>query len=138
MATQEPPYSGIKFNPSTTSPYTGTITRKGQSPRVTSALSFYRFGLAVIPVVAGEKRSAVPWDPWLGHLNEETITRFWTQQPNADVGYIVGDNYIVFDIDSDLAEQAMAAIEERFGIQASVLTVGGCEPAHKSGCEAAF
>jgi hypothetical protein len=121
MSNQELPYSGITFKPAATSPYTGTISRKGPSPRATSALSFYRFGLAVIPVVAGEKRSAVPWDPWLEHLNEETITRFWTQHPNADVGYIVGDSLIVFDCDSDLAEQAMTAIEVRLGVQASVV-----------------
>ena len=121
MAKNERPYSGIKFNPSATSPYTGTITRKGSSPRATSALSFYRFGLAVIPVVAGEKRSAVPWNPWLEHLNEESITRFWTQHPNADVGCIVGDNYIVFDCDCEQAEQAMTAIEKRFDIRASLV-----------------
>ena len=121
MSNQGPPSSGVKFNPSSTSPYTGTISRKGVSPSATSALSFYRFGLGVIPVVAGEKQLAVPLDPWLKELNEETITRFWTQHPNADVGYIVGDSLIVFDCDSDLAEQAMTAIEVRFGVQASVV-----------------
>lgn len=121
MSKQGPPYSGIKANPCATSPYTGTISRKGPSPRATSALSFYHFGLAVIPVVEGKKYPYVPHDPWLKELNEETITRYWAQHPNADVGCILGDSYIVFDCDSEQAEQAMTAIEERFGIQASLV-----------------
>jgi hypothetical protein len=113
MSNQELPYSGITFKPAATSPYTGTISRKGPSPRATSALSFYRFGLAVIPVVEGTKYPCVPHDPWLKELNEETITRYWAQHPNADVGCILGDSYIVFDCDSEQAEQEMTAIEGR-------------------------
>lgn len=79
-----------------------------------AALNWHTFGLNVIPVSPGTKKTAVKWDPWLAELSEQTIKDHWTLHPNHELGFIVGDDIIVFDGDSTESIAAIAEIEKAF------------------------
>jgi hypothetical protein len=83
---------------------------------LTSAMYWIGFGLEVIPVIAGTKRTAVKWDQWLNGLDPEKVYEYWTEHPDHEVGCIVGDDLIVFDADSTEALIALVNIEARFGV----------------------
>lgn len=72
---------------------------------------WYEFGFKVIPIVPGTKRSPIPWDPWLEALSPQSIGDHWTAHPAHEVGFIVGDNIIVFDVDCQQSNAALLAIE---------------------------
>lgn len=40
------------------------------------------------------------WDDWLENLTTEKINSHWAKNPDHEVGFIVGNDYIVFDADS--------------------------------------
>jgi hypothetical protein len=82
-----------------------------------AALDWYRFGLAVIPLVPGTKKTAAKWDPWLNALSTASINRHWLQHPDHEVGFIVGDHVIVFDADSAKAVQALKQYEAIHGVE---------------------
>lgn len=65
-----------------------------------AALQWFLFGLDVIPVVPGTKKPAVKWDWWRARLSPTSIRAYWSRHPDHEVGFIVGDYYIVFDADS--------------------------------------
>lgn len=77
-----------------------------------AALCWLKFGLNVIPVIPGTKKTAVKWDPWLSGLNEEQIQSYWEQHPNHELGFIVGDDFLVLDADSQESMSALAILEE--------------------------
>jgi hypothetical protein len=60
-------------------------------------------GFLIIPVIPGSKRPAVKWGPWLANLSVDSVYRYWQQHPGHEVGFIVGDRFIVFDADSAAA-----------------------------------
>ena len=43
-----------------------------------AALYWFMFGLNVIPILPGTKKTAVNWDPWLKDLSPEKITDYWS------------------------------------------------------------
>lgn len=67
------------------------------------------------------KRSAVKWNPWLADLSIETIKDHWAQNPDDEVGVIVGDDFIVFDVDTRNAADALKRIEMQFGLPPRLL-----------------
>ena len=79
-----------------------------------AALDWLQRGLAVIPILPSAKTPAVKWDPWLAELSEDSIDKHWTQNPDHEVGFIVGDAMIVFDADTPQSIVALAQIEEAF------------------------
>jgi len=81
-----------------------------------TALSWYVFGFPDIPIIPGLKRSTVKWKPWLATLSQGTISAYWAQHPDPEVGFIVGDGYIVFDADSKMAIVSLYDIEEAFDL----------------------
>ncbi len=97
------------------------ITKPEMSPTALAAQEWWDFGFRVIPVVAGEKVTAVKWDPWLDSLSAGSIAAHWSEHPNDDVGCILGTEIVVFDCDSPAAEQAMLALEESFGIKPALV-----------------
>ncbi|WP_026842465.1 PriCT-2 domain-containing protein [Citrifermentans bremense] len=83
----------------------------------TAAFFWYGFGLKVMPVIPGNKASALKWDPWLQDLNPEKINEHWTIHPEHELGGIVGNDLIVFDADGPESLAALVAIEAAFGIE---------------------
>ena len=72
-----------------------------------AALSMFKFGLSVIPIIPGEKRPAVKWDPWLAKLSPESIQDYWQEHPDHEFGFIVGDDLIIFDADTPMSGTAL-------------------------------
>ncbi len=81
-----------------------------------AALHWFAFGLKVIPISPGTKITAVKWDAWLDALSPWKIIEFWTTHPDHEVGFIVGNDTIVFDADGPESIAALEAIEARFGV----------------------
>ena len=86
-----------------------------------AALCWFRYGFNVIPIKPGEKITAVKWDPWLDGLSAEKIEAYWAQHPDHEVGFIVGDDIIVFDADTPQAGAALAEIEESFDLTPTLI-----------------
>ena len=98
-----------------------TIKIKPSSDHVTSscasaAIYWHSFGFNVIPIIPGTKRTAVKWNPWREGLSPEKIKAHWDKHPDHEVGFIVGDDVIVFDADSPQSIAAIAMLEEVFDI----------------------
>jgi hypothetical protein len=87
-----------------------------ETPFRSAALNWHSFGLAVIPIIPGTKLPAVKWDPWLTTLSPETISAYWAQHPDHELGFIVGDDVIVFDADSLESIAALAELEKAFDV----------------------
>lgn len=81
-----------------------------------SAIEFFQSGFPVIPLVNGEKRTAVKWDPWLADLDESKIRQHWSAHPDHELGFIVPDNILVLDCDSPESLAASNTLEADFGI----------------------
>jgi hypothetical protein len=81
--------------PAILSPSCDLLTRYNQA-----ALYWFKFGFNVIPILPDAKKTAVKWDPWLKELSIEKIAEYWSKHPDHEVGFIVGDDIIVFDADS--------------------------------------
>ena len=86
-----------------------------------AALFWFEFGFNVIPLVPHEKRSAVKWDDWLENLTVEKIISYWTNNPDHEVGFIVGNDYIVFDADSPESLAKLHEIEEAFDVSSDLI-----------------
>lgn len=84
-----------------------------------AALRWFEFGLNVIPIVSGAKATVVKWDPWLQDLSKAKIANHWSRNPSHDLGFIVGDEIIVFDADSPKSIAALSALEQKFGIESN-------------------
>lgn len=93
-----------------------------------AAFHWYGFGLNVIPIIPGTKQPAVKWT-WLDGLPPEKIEGHWNQHPDHEVGFIVGDNFIVFDADSPTAVAVLAELEKTFDVSPS-LTVTTAKGQH--------
>ena len=85
-------------------------------PFSNAATYWHNFGFAVIPIIPGTKLPAVKWDPWLSALSQETISAHWDKHPDHELGFIVGDDVIVFDADSPAAIAALAELEKAFDV----------------------
>ena len=96
-------------------------SRPSSSSIVEEVVAWFKFGLKVIPTVPGTKATAVKWDPWLAVLSPVTIAAHWVNQPTHEVGFIVGDQFIVLDADSDASTAALIEIEKTFGVTPSMV-----------------
>ncbi|WP_350601457.1 PriCT-2 domain-containing protein [Pseudomonas sp. 65/3-MNA-CIBAN-0223] len=92
------------------------------SSNLDGALFWFKYGLAVIPILPASKHPALKWDPWLNRLSPETIQQHWTQHPSHELACIVGDSLFVLDADSPESEAALQAIEGKYGA-APLLTI---------------
>lgn len=81
-----------------------------------AAAYWFNFGFNVIPIIPGKKIPAVKWDPWLDGLSNEKIAKHWARHPDHELGFVVGDDTIVFDADSPASMAAIAEIEKAFGL----------------------
>ena len=81
-----------------------------------AALYLFKFGFKVIPIAPGTKQTALQWDPWLAGLSAEKIAAHWSKHPDHELGFIVGDDIIVFDADSPEAVVALATHEQSFDL----------------------
>lgn len=88
---------------------------------VEGALWWHSYGYRVLPMVPGLKRPAAKYEPWMQGVPEEFIRQHWQAHPEHEVGAILGENQLVLDTDTLDAQQALADIEKRFGITASLI-----------------
>ena len=79
-----------------------------------AAFYWYGFGLDVTPIIPGTELPAVKYDPCLDGLSTEMINDHWDKHPDHEVGFIVGDDVIVFYTDSPAAIAALAELEKTF------------------------
>ncbi len=79
-----------------------------------AALYWLQFGFNVIPITPGSKHPNLKWDPWLDGLSPEKIRTYWAMRPDHELGFIVGDDLIVFDADSPESIAALEVIETCF------------------------
>ena len=86
-----------------------------------AASDWYRFGFRVIPILSGTKIPAMKWDPWLNELSPYKIASHWLRNPNHELGFIVGDNTIVFDADSPESSAALKCAEKIFRVTPSLV-----------------
>ena len=87
-----------------------------------AALFWFEFGFQVIPLAPKSKVTAVKWNPWLEGLSIEKITAYWTQHPDHEVGFIVGNDIIVFDADSTQSLAKLNEIEKAFDATPLLIT----------------
>jgi|GEM_PF-1592944 len=95
---------------------TGPLSAQRHRNRHAAAKYWLEFGYAVIPVVPDSKQPTLTWEPWLSTLSAQTLAAHWAKWPNHDVGFIVGDDHVVFDADSPASIAALNTIEAHFGI----------------------
>jgi hypothetical protein len=86
-----------------------------------AALYWYGFGFQVIPIIPGKKKPPCQWSPWLDDLSAEKIEDHWERHPDHEVGFIVGEDYIVFDADSRMAIVSLYEIEEAFDLSPAMI-----------------
>ena len=86
-----------------------------------AALYFFERGYKVIPIESQTKRTAVKWDTWLADLSKKKIIQYWLQNPTHELGFIVGDEIIVFDADSPESIAALVEIKKAFGITPNLI-----------------
>ena len=94
---------------------------KNQPDFKRAALYWYAFGFQVIPIIPGMKRPPFKWYQWLDGLSAEKIEDHWERHPDHELGFIVGDDYIVFDADSRMAIVALYVIEEAFDLSPAMI-----------------
>lgn len=82
-----------------------------------AAREWHAAGFSVIPIVPGEKRSAVKWDAWLAELSADSITAHWSEHPGHEIGFIVGDDLLVLDADGPQSVAALLELEKQFGVE---------------------
>lgn len=81
-----------------------------------AALRWFKFGFNVIPIAPAAKIPTVPWDWWLKGLSPEKIANHWSRNPSHELGFIVGDDIIVFDADRPESIAAITALEQKFNV----------------------
>jgi hypothetical protein len=86
-----------------------------------SAADWFEFRYNIIPVAPNFKKTTVKWDPWLENLSALAIKKYWDQHPNHELGFIVGDEIIVFDADSPESTAALAEIEKAFDVKPNLI-----------------
>lgn len=113
-------------------PSTLRIRVKYPLPQLSSykawAAYWFAYGLQVIPIVPGQKRSALQWDGWLQDLSLDAIKAHWDKHPQHEVGFVVAKGMVVLDADTPEAEKALETIEAHHRHKPSfvVRTTKGC------------
>lgn len=115
----------FKVPPPSADPVHASTTGSAPSPsgtlptfasNVAGALHWHAFGFKVIPTVPTAKRTAVHWDEYLKDLSPQKITKHWSIHPEHELGFIVGDEFIVFDADSAESIAALVTLEKAHNV----------------------
>jgi len=110
-----------QFTQSNVLPQLATKPYRAPPSYIKGAIYWYQYGFNVIPIEPNTKRTAVKWDPWLANLSKQSITAYWSQNPAYELGFIVGDDLIVFDADSPESIAALVEIEKAFDITPNLI-----------------
>lgn len=68
------------------------------------ALHYYDLGFSVIPIIPGQKKPMLKWEPYqTQRADRSQIESWWQQWPSANVGIVTGEvsDLFVVDIDTD-------------------------------------
>ncbi|MBT3203227.1 MAG: hypothetical protein HOM14_06720 [Gammaproteobacteria bacterium] len=87
---------------------------------LSAAMTWYGFGLNIAPISPGTKKTARRWDSWLENFSMETVVNHWKKNPDHEVGFIVGDDIIVFDADSPESIARLYEIEKALDVHPSL------------------
>lgn len=75
-----------------------------------AALKYSEMGLSVIPIVPGDKKPLIKWEPFQERRATNTeIVSWWSTNPNANIGIVTGpiSDIAVVDIDTDEGKEAI-------------------------------
>lgn len=81
-----------------------------------AALTLFKAGFRVIPILPRKKIPACKHHPWLEELSTENIKAYWNKHPDHEIGCITGDDIIVFDVDTPESTAALLEIEFAFDV----------------------
>lgn len=79
------------------------------------------FGLRPIPLDNATKTTTRKWDKWLHNLTHATITTYWKNHPEHDVGAIVDDALFIVDADTQEAVARLIEIEQSLDIEPNMI-----------------
>lgn len=89
---------------------------------VNAAQYWNKFGFTVLPIVQHNKLPAVTWNSWENELTIGKITQHWNSCPFHDVGFIIGNDIIVFDADSSESIAALVALEKAHNVTPNMVS----------------
>lgn len=81
-----------------------------------AAQYWFGFGLKLLPILPKQKIPATAWDAWMAKLSETSIEAYWKKYPEHEIACLVGSEFIVYDADTQQAEDALVALEAKFGM----------------------
>ena len=99
---------------------TATARRNGRADSLDAALALVELGLSLIPLKPRGKVPAI--GSWMAYqaarADAETIERWWTDNPSANIGVVTGDvsNLLVLDVDGDQGHETLAMLEAAHGL----------------------
>ena len=102
----------------------------GKPNFLAAAQAWHEFGLEVIPIVPGSKRTAVKWDHWSENLSAVGISRYWRNHPDHELGFLVGTEIIVLDADTPGSLVRLYEIERHFGVKPKLIVKRLCQLNH--------
>ncbi len=74
------------------------------NPLLEAALRYLDMGLSIIPIIPGEKKPLIKWEPFQERkADKKTIISWWSNDPKANIGIVTGpiSGIAVVDIDTD-------------------------------------
>ena len=80
------------------------------NPMLSAALKYMEQGFSVIPVVPGDKKPLIKWEPFQKRRATKTeITSWWSNNPTANVGLVMGSisGTVAVDIDTDEGKESI-------------------------------
>ena len=83
---------------------------------ISKATAWRHFGLDVIPVIFGTTEAAVSAKHWLANQSDSAIDAHWTEHPDHELGFVVGESQIVFRVHDRESEEALVAVMKTFEI----------------------
>ncbi len=86
-----------------------------------AAQHWFGFGFKLLPIHPRQKIPATAWDPWMAKLSKTSIEAYWGKNPDHEIACLVGNEFIVFDADTQQAEDALVALEAKFGMSSRLV-----------------
>lgn len=90
--------------------------------KLKGALEWNLKGYRPMPIKPQSKASRFKYKEWLEDLNAQKIYQHWLSHQDDDVALYCGDDLVVFDCDSQQAEDRLTRIQKEFGLYSNLIT----------------